>query len=109
MLTGPDPRVELWEWMRAPTNAFFAPSFVNRLWHHYFGTGIVDPPEDFNQGNPTNEHLRNFIDAIQGKAELNCPAIVGHQAAVTGHLATASFRSGKKAYWDEEQGTYHLG
>ena len=65
--------------------------------------------KDFGQGNPTNEHLRNFVDAIMGKAELNCPAIVGHQAAVTGHLATASFRSGKKVYWDEEQGTYHFG
>ncbi len=65
--------------------------------------------KDFGQGNPTNEHLRNFLDAIMGKAELHCPAIIGHQAAVTGHLATLSYRSGQKAYWDQEQGRYHLG
>ena len=59
---GPDPRIELWKWMRAPDNPFFAPSFVNRLWHHYFGTGIVDPPDDFNQGNPpSNPQLLKWL------------------------------------------------
>ncbi len=64
--------------------------------------------KDFNQGNPTYEHLRNFVDAILGKAELNCPAIIGHQAAVTGHMATLSYRNNKKVYWNEEQGRYHF-
>jgi hypothetical protein len=49
---GPDPRVKLWEWMRAPENPYFAPSIVNRIWAQYFGVGIVDPPDDFNLGNP---------------------------------------------------------
>jgi len=65
--------------------------------------------KDFGQGNPTNEHIRNFVDAVLGNEELNCPAIVGHQAAVTGHLATMSYRNQKAAFWDEEQGRYHLG
>jgi len=64
--------------------------------------------KDFGQGNPTMEHLRNFVDAVKGKAELNCPAIVGHQAAVTGHLATLSYRNNKKVYWDQEEGSYHF-
>ncbi len=59
---GPDPRLELWKWMRDVENPFFAPSFVNRLWHHYFGMGIVDPPDDFNQGNPpSNPQLLNWL------------------------------------------------
>ena len=59
---GPDVRVELWKWMRAPENPYFAPSFVNRLWDHYFGIGIVDPPDDFNQGNPpSNPQLLNWL------------------------------------------------
>ena len=59
---GVDVRVELWKWMRAPDNPYFAPSFVNRLWHHYFGTGIVDPPDDFNQGNPpSNPQLLSWL------------------------------------------------
>lgn len=49
---GPDPRLKLWEWMRAEANPYFAPSIVNRIWAQYFGVGIVDPPDDFNLGNP---------------------------------------------------------
>ena len=47
-----DAREQLWQWMRSPDNPYFAPSLVNRLWAHYFGRGIVNPPDDFNQGNP---------------------------------------------------------
>jgi hypothetical protein len=28
-------------------------------------------------------HLQNFFDAVRGKAELNCPAEVGFESAVT--------------------------
>lgn len=65
---GPDIRIKLWEWMRAPENPYFAPAFVNRIWEHYFDVGIVDPPDDFNQGNPpSNPQLlawlaKDFID-----------------------------------------------
>jgi hypothetical protein len=59
---GDDPRVALWEWMRARENPYFAPAFVNRIWHHYFGVGIVDPPDDFNQGNPpSNPQLLSWL------------------------------------------------
>lgn len=59
---GPDVRVELWKWMRAPENPYFAPSFVNRLWDHYFGIGIVDSPDDINQGNPpSNPQLLSWL------------------------------------------------
>src|SRR5260370_25218931 len=44
---GKDPREELFTWMRSPDNPFFARSFVNRIWGHYFGRGIVDPVDDF--------------------------------------------------------------
>jgi Protein of unknown function (DUF1549)/Protein of unknown function (DUF1553) len=58
----PDPRVALFEWLRTPDNAFFARSFVNRVWGHYFGIGIVDPVDDFSLANPpSNEKL---LDAI---------------------------------------------
>jgi hypothetical protein len=58
----PDVRIEMWKWMRAKENPYFAPAFVNRLWHHYLGRGIVDPPDDFNQGNPpSNPQLLNWL------------------------------------------------
>ena len=64
--------------------------------------------KDFGQGNPTNEHLKNFIDAIKHNTPLACDALTGHQAAVTGHLATLSYRNEKKAYWDNANGRYRF-
>jgi hypothetical protein len=59
---GKDLRAELFEWMRSPDNPFFARSFVNRIWGHYFGVGLVDPVDDFSQANPpTNPRL---LDAL---------------------------------------------
>jgi hypothetical protein len=57
-----DPRAALFEWLVRPDNPYFAPSFVNRVWAHYFGVGLVDPVDDFSQANPpTNARL---LDAL---------------------------------------------
>jgi hypothetical protein len=64
--------------------------------------------KDFGQGNPTVEHMRNFIDAIKSNAPLACDAQIGHEAAITGHLATLSYRNEQKVFWDQEQGRYHF-
>src|SRR5262249_35074573 len=63
-----DPRQTLFEWMKAPDNPYFARSFVNRVWAHYFGSGLVDPVDNFSVANPpSNERLldalaKDFID-----------------------------------------------
>jgi hypothetical protein len=50
--------VPLFEWLRQPDNPYFAPSFVNRVWAHYFGIGLVDPVDNFSVANPpSNEKL----------------------------------------------------
>jgi hypothetical protein len=59
---GSDPRVALWEWMRAKDNPYFARNIVNRLWHHYFGVGIVEPADDMNAANPpSNPELLDWL------------------------------------------------
>lgn len=45
-------------------------------------------------------HIRNLIQAIQGKANLIAPVEIGQQAAISGHMATLSLRSGKRVVWD---------
>jgi hypothetical protein len=70
---GRDPRVALWEWMRAPDNPYFARNLVNRLWHHYFRVGIVDPVDDMNAANPpSNPELLDWLskDFIQHRFDL---------------------------------------
>ncbi len=53
-----DPRHALVDWMTDPQNPFFAQTFVNRQWKHFFGRGIVDPEDDMRVTNPpTNPEL----------------------------------------------------
>jgi hypothetical protein len=55
-------RVALAGWLTAPENPFFARSFANRVWAHYFGVGLVNPVDDFSQANPpTNPRLLDLL------------------------------------------------
>jgi hypothetical protein len=59
---GEDSRLKLAAWVTAPDNPYFARSFVNRVWAHYFGVGLVNPVDDFSLANPpTNARL---LDAL---------------------------------------------
>jgi hypothetical protein len=40
------------DWIADPKNPFFARAQVNRVWHHLFGRGIVEPNDDFRASNP---------------------------------------------------------
>lgn len=57
-----DPRVPLMDWLRRADNPYFAKAFVNRVWAHYFGKGIVNPPDDMSQANaPSNAPLLDYL------------------------------------------------
>jgi hypothetical protein len=52
------PRVTLADWMTSAQNPYFAKAMVNRMWAHFFGIGIVDPVDDFNDKNePSHPEL----------------------------------------------------
>lgn len=68
-----DRRVALFAWLTEPDNPFLARSFVNRVWAHYFGTGLVDPVDNFSVANPpSNEQLLDVLarDFIEHKYNL---------------------------------------
>ncbi len=57
-----DPREPLMAWLVSKENPYFAKAMVNRIWSHYFGIGIVDPPDDFNMANPpSNAALLDWL------------------------------------------------
>ena len=57
-VNGKDRRVILAKWLASPENPWFATSFANRVWAHFFGSGIVEPVDDFRVSNPaTNPEL----------------------------------------------------
>jgi hypothetical protein len=59
---GEDPRVQVFDWLRSPDNPWFARAFVNRVWGHYFGVGIVDPVDNFSLANPPSNPA--LLDAL---------------------------------------------
>ena len=61
---------------------------------------------DFNEADGANNHFRNFIMSIQGKEKPIAPPPVGQQAAISGHMATLSFKNNKKILWDDKSNKY---
>jgi hypothetical protein len=49
---GVDPRREVWKWMVAPENPYFARAIVNRVWAHYMGRGLIEPVDALAEANP---------------------------------------------------------
>jgi hypothetical protein len=62
---GESPRVALAGWMTAPDNPYFARAAVNRLWGHFFGSGLVEPVDDFHDGHPPS-HPELLDDLARG-------------------------------------------
>lgn len=51
-VAGKDRREVLAEWLTSPENPWFSKVFANRVWAHFMGRGIVDPPDDVRVSNP---------------------------------------------------------
>ena len=64
--------------------------------------------KDFNQQDSTADHFKNWIQAIRGEAKAITPARAGQVAAIPGHLATLSYRKGKKILWDPKAEQYRF-
>ncbi len=60
-----DPRGLVIAWMRRADNPYFAKAIVNRVWAHYFGRGIVDPPDHLSPLNPPS-HPELLDELCQG-------------------------------------------
>lgn len=53
-VAGKDRREVLADWLASPKNPYFAQNFTNRIWHHFFGIGIVEPIDDVRVSNPAS-------------------------------------------------------
>jgi hypothetical protein len=65
-------RVTFAEWLTTPQNPFFSKTAVNRMWSQFFGIGIVDPPDDFNDENkPSHPQLLDELAKAFGEAKFD--------------------------------------
>ncbi|HWQ57071.1 MAG TPA: Gfo/Idh/MocA family oxidoreductase [Bryobacteraceae bacterium] len=64
--------------------------------------------KDFQEADGAINHFANFVKAIQGKEKVIAPPDVGQQAAISGHMATLSYKQGKKIIWDDGSSKYRF-
>jgi hypothetical protein len=61
---GQDRRKLVIDWLRRPDNPYFARAIVNRVWAHYLGRGLIDPPDNLSPLNPPS-HARLLEELAQ--------------------------------------------
>jgi WD40 repeat protein/mono/diheme cytochrome c family protein len=60
---GASRRVQFASWVTAPSNPYFAKSFVNRMWGYLLGKGLIEPIDDIRAGNPPSiPELLEFLE-----------------------------------------------
>lgn len=60
-----DPRHALVDWMEREDNPFFASAYVNRMWGHFFGRGLVSEVDDMRATNPASNP--EILDALSAE------------------------------------------
>jgi hypothetical protein len=92
-------RVALARWLTSPTNVLAWRSAVNRVWHHHFGRGLVETPNDFGKmgGAPSHPELLDWL-AVWFRDEAGGSLKSLHRLIVT----SATYR---QACWVEGRGS----
>ena len=68
----------------------------------------INGMQEFKESDGAINHFKNFIESIRGNEKPIAPPPIGQQAAITGHMATLSFKNQKKVIWDETAKKHHF-
>jgi hypothetical protein len=102
-------RAALARWLTDPRNPLTARVFVNRVWYHHFGQGVVDTPSDFgfNGGRPSDPELLDFLASrfvdggwdVKDLHRLIVNSAAYRQASRTRNDAAEGLDSGNRLLW----------
>jgi predicted dehydrogenase len=68
----------------------------------------INGVQEYKESDGAINHFRNFIQSVLGKEQPIAPPPIGQQAAISGHMATLSYKNQKKAVWDEAAQKVHF-
>jgi predicted dehydrogenase len=68
----------------------------------------INGPQEYKEVDGAINHFKNFIESIRGNEKPIAPPPVGQQAAISGHMATLSFKNRKMVVWDEAAKKHHF-
>ena len=72
----------------------YAPQKVNRpAGNEMVGVARTEP----------RAHMQNFLEAIRGRQEVNCPVDLGFRVSIACHMALESYRQQRTVFWDPAQ------
>lgn len=96
--TDVDRRLELGKLIADPKNLDMARSFVNRMWGHFLGRGIVHPVDDFGAHNPpSHPELLDQLAAEFEKSHFDIKALIRWiTASEAYHLSSQSTKANEK-------------
>jgi predicted dehydrogenase len=70
---------------------------------YFADRGLMYTYRSGKRADTTNLHLADWLGCIRNGGEPGCGIEQGFQEAITAHMATLSYRLGKKMYWDPDK------
>ncbi len=87
---------------------FYPEKFRGRAPAHVAARKPINLYVQGNDNLAVQAHVKNFLEAVLGKAKAIAPATVGQEAAIGGHMATLSYRHNKKIIWEDRSQKYRF-
>ena len=86
------PRTAFAAWLTAPDNPHFAKAAVNRVWGQLMGVGLVEPVDDFQDGNPpSHPELLDGLAAAFVESGFDLTYLIGAICRTNAYQRTSEF------------------